>query len=273
MSWLFDPPTATTGPDSRAMAYGDGVFTTAAVRSGAILFRERHIERLQHGCERLAIEPPGQGRIDQLLSRSLSHGTAAAMLKIMAFRAGSKRGYRPSEQDAAILAARCYPLDGVDEWPDLAPLRLGLAALRWAVQPALAGLKHLNRLEQVLAAAEIRSTDDVLCCDTSGQVVSASSANVFAVIDGELLTPPLDTAGVTGVTRAAVSAICRRDAIALRVEPLTHDDLVRCSEMFLTSSRFGIRPVGNHAGRALPIGPVTRDLHRRLLRETPLCAG
>ncbi|MEM1262081.1 MAG: aminodeoxychorismate lyase [Pseudomonadota bacterium] len=273
MSWLFDPPTP-PGNDSRALAYGDGVFTTAAIRAGDLLFRDRHIRRLQRGCERLGMLAPTRERIERLVDTSLHQSaTRAGMAKVIAYRPGQKRGYRPSANEAPHLGARCYPLVDADEWPELKPMRVGLASMRWAVQPALAGIKHLNRLEQVLAAAEIGTCDDVLCRDTEGQVVSATSANVFAVVADALQTPAVDTAGVAGVTRAAVIAICERDAIPVEITALAHDDLIRCSEMFVTSSRYGIRPVTVFADRDLSVGPVTRDLHRRLLREALPCVG
>ncbi len=120
-------------------------------------------------------------------------------------------------------------------------VRLRVCDIRLAEQPLLAGMKHLNRLEQVLARAEWNdpAIAEGVLCDSHGRVISATMANLFAVVDGELLTPALDRCGVAGVARAEVLAQCPQT----RVGELALDALRGASEVFLSSSVRGIVPV------------------------------
>ena len=131
---------------------------------------------------------------------------------------------------------------------------------RLGLQPLLAGLKHLNRLEQVLARAEWLdpSVGEGLMCDTDGYVISGTMTNVFAVLDGELMTPILDRCGVAGVARAEVLAA----RPAARVMAMRPEELVRASEVFLSSSVRGILPVQAVGDTVYGPGPVTRALQQ-----------
>ncbi|MEP6898983.1 MAG: aminotransferase class IV, partial [Rhodanobacter sp.] len=124
----------------------------------------------------------------------------------------------------------------------------------------LAGIKHLNRLEQVLARAEwddLAIAEGVLC-DAADRVISATMANLFAVVDGRLITPALDRCGVAGVARAEVLSVCP----GAQVDELTLDALRNASEVFLSSSVRGILPVRSLDGRNYVPDKITRDLQR-----------
>ena len=139
-------------------------------------------------------------------------------------------------------------------------IRVRVCELRLAEQPRLAGLKHLNRLEQVLARAEWAdpAIAEGLMLDTAGRVVCATMANVFAVIDGALVTPALDRCGVAGVARAEVLAT----QVRAQVRDLRLDELLDADEVFLTSSVRGILPVQAVGDKVFAPGPVTRALQR-----------
>jgi 4-amino-4-deoxychorismate lyase len=136
-------------------------------------------------------------------------------------------------------------------------VRLRLCRLRLAEQPALAGMKHLNRLEQVLARSEWDdpAIADGVLLDASGRVVSTTMANLFAVIGGRLVTPSLERCGVAGVARAEVLAVREAD-----VRDLSPGELLHASELFLSSSVRGILPVQALADTVYVPGPVTRAL-------------
>jgi 4-amino-4-deoxychorismate lyase len=135
--------------------------------------------------------------------------------------------------------------------------------LRLASQPALAGIKHLNRLEQVLARAEWDdpAIDEGLLCDASGHVVCATAANLFAVIDGRLVTPDVSHAGVAGVARAIVV-----DALAAEVRRVSADDIERASEVFLTNALRGVMRVARIDARRFGSGPLAAEAARALAR-------
>jgi 4-amino-4-deoxychorismate lyase len=139
-------------------------------------------------------------------------------------------------------------------------IRMRVCVLRLAEQPALAGMKHLNRLEQVLARAEWGDPDiaEGVLCAGDGRVISATMANLFAVIDGQLLTPALDRCGIAGVGRAEVLAACPQ----ARITTLSLDALRAASEVFLSSSVRGIVPVRSIASWQYVPGAVARRLQQ-----------
>jgi len=148
--------------------------------------------------------------------------------------------------------------------PSPPPASVKEARVRWcdlrlAEQPALAGMKHLNRLEQVLARAEWDDEfDEGLCRDAADRVVCATSANVFAVIDGELATPAVERCGVAGVARAFIlghERVVVRDMLA--------SELDRASEIFLSNAVRGIVPVTRLDQNRYDIGPVARRIAAR----------
>jgi 4-amino-4-deoxychorismate lyase len=138
-----------------------------------------------------------------------------------------------------------------------------------ALQPRLAGVKHLNRLEQVLARAEWNdaTVHEGVMCDPDGQPICATAANLFVVIDGRFSTPRLDRCGVAGIARAWVLA-----QRAVEVRPLQWSELESADELFLSSSVRGILPIARLDGQQRSAGPMTRELQADLWRQEPAFA-
>jgi 4-amino-4-deoxychorismate lyase len=130
----------------------------------------------------------------------------------------------------------------------------------------LAGLKHLCRLEQVLAQLELREHDveQGLLLDAGGYVVGGTSSNVFAVRGGELLTPSVTRNGVAGVMRRVVLENARQAELTPREADLTLEDLQAADELFMANSLFGIWPVARLDERVFSPGPATRRLMQSL---------
>jgi len=141
-----------------------------------------------------------------------------------------------------------------------------IATVRLGENPLLAGLKHCNRLEQVLARREWTdpAIADSLMFSSSGALISGTMSNVFLVLDAKLVTPRVDRCGVAGVMRAAVLDAAAAAGLPTVERVLDAQDLSRASEVFLTNALTGIRPVREVAGAALPPGPLTRRLQQRL---------
>jgi len=196
---------ATTSLDARdrGLHYGDGVFTTARVARGEVLLWERHVARLQDNCARLAIPAPDAALL-RTEAQQLCAGVAQGIIKVTVTRGVGGRGYAaPQEaQPTRLVALHPWPDYPQTNWDDGVALRVN--ALRLARQPALAGVKHLNRLEQVLARAEWNdpAIAEGLMCNEHGDVIEATAANIFVVRNGELHTPDLSECGVAGVMRA-----------------------------------------------------------------------
>lgn len=256
----------------RALHYGDGLFETIACVGGGPRFLERHLARLAHGCTRLGIESPEPNQLADEVRR-MAAGTSRAIIKVLLTRGQAlARGYALTgcEQPSRILLRYAWPADD----PALARegLRVRVATLRLGENPALAGLKHCNRLEQVLARREWSDPGihEALLFSSSGALVSGTMSNVFLVYGERLVTPRLDRCGVAGVMRAAVLQAAHDADIACEEGVLAEADLTAARELFLTSALTGIRPVRELAGRALSVGPLTRRLQSQL---APLLSG
>ena len=224
----------------RALQFGDGLFETMAVNQGRIAFIERHLERLQLGCERLGIEAPLPSQLEDELRKVIPE-TGPAVVKLILTAGSGGRGYqRPVPQMPVRYIAR-FP------WPEKGPESLAVLCcrLRLSRQPRLAGIKHCNRLEQVLARQEIMEAgcDEGLLMDTEGNVIEGVTANIFAVRKGRLLTPELDQAGVAGILRARVLEVAAQSGISVRVTAMDLNDILEAEEIFMCNSLIGVRPV------------------------------
>ena len=224
--------------DNRGLQYGDGLFETALLVGGRVRFLDDHLNRLFTGCDRLGIERPEE----QTLRSEIAEVTAETdrgVLKIIVTRGAGGRGYRPTGSMSSMRVVALHPLNPAPK----GALRLRWCDIRLGRNARLAGIKHLNRLEQVLAQSEWREgeADEGLMLDTEGEVVCATSANVFAVRDGALITPDLRFCGVHGVMRAQVLKAAVKLRLAVSEEPLWPHDLVTASEVFITNAVRGIR--------------------------------
>lgn len=258
VSMLVDGMPATqVDAQDRGLLYGDGLFETILFVHGKAPLWLRHVQRLSRGCERLRLEMPDVNLLVQECAR-LCAARVRAVVRITLTRGTGERGYAPPRlpHERRIVAASVaseLPRDWYSHG-----ITVGFCATRLAAQPLLAGIKHLNRLEQVLARAEWNdpAIAEGLMFDMNDHVVSATAANLFAVIDGVLTTPSVDQCGVSGVARAEV---LEREAHC-RIAPITRAELVRADEVFLTSSVRGILPVLATPDRRYEVGRTTRSL-------------
>jgi 4-amino-4-deoxychorismate lyase len=227
----------------RGLLYGDGVFETVAVRGARPVQLERHMRRLEAGCRRLGIAStpidPVRGE-----AKRLARQTERAVLKIIITRGVGGRGYR------ADLHAPPTRIVGLHPWPDYSPQfrAQGIAATvcstRLARNPALAGIKHLNRLEQVLARNEwAHEYQEGLVLDTAGRPVEGTMSNLFLVRDDTLLTPELRGCGVAGIMRERIMEYARDAGIPMRVAELGMEDVNRAQGLFFCNAIIGIWPV------------------------------
>jgi 4-amino-4-deoxychorismate lyase len=235
-------PSQQVPADDRGFQYGDGLFETALLVHGRVRFLDSHCQRLLTGCARLGITPPDE----QILRREIAQITAnvdRGVLKIIVTRGAGGRGYRPSGPMSSNRVVALHPFNPVPH----AAIRLRWCDTRLGRNARLAGIKHLNRLEQVLAQSEWSEgeADEGLMLDTEGEVVCATSANVFVVRDNALVTPDLRFCGVQGVMRAQVIKAAAKLRLAVSEEPLWPHDLETASEVFITNAVRGIRSVAS----------------------------
>lgn len=263
---------ASVSPLDRGLAYGDGLFETIAVRRGKLPLGPMHYQRLADSADRLKIPLPSTLKTfaDQLLHAAATQGFRDGTLKVILTRGQGGRGYAPPPSSDPTLCLAFYPLQEAAGAPVTRGVKVRVCDQRLGRNPVLAGLKHLNRLEQVLARAEWEGQEfaEGLLLDTDGQVIEATASNIFAVLDGSLVTPDLSLSGVNGILRRL---IIERLAPALEyqvaIEQINLEQLLRAEEIFLCNSVRGIWPVvslGQTDSQALAIGSVTRGLQSEL---------
>jgi 4-amino-4-deoxychorismate lyase len=232
-----DPSRAIPAED-RGFQYGDGLFETALLKGGEVRFLPDHTRRLQDGCKRLGIAAPETAVLLLEISR-LTASVRDGVVKIVVSRGAGGRGYRPA---ADLRPTRMVAL--YEAPPDLParPIALRWCETRLGRNARLAGIKHLNRLEQVLAQSEWHDEfDEGLMLDTEGEVVCGTASNVFIVRDNALVTPDLRFSGVAGIMRAQVLRAAQKLGLAVSVEPLWPHDIEAASEVFVTNAVRGIR--------------------------------
>ena len=245
------PGTAVVATD-RGLNYGDGLFETMRLHQGKIPLLARHLARLRADCQRIALPYPGEACIARDVEKLAGGAAADGIVRVVLTRGDGGRGYAPPPDARGRRIVALHPL------PPAGPanLSVGLCETRLGRSPALGGMKHLGRLEQVLAAGEVAAAgwDEGLMLDESGHVVEASRHNLFFVRDGRLWTPPLQGCGVAGVMRALVLEVLPGIGLAGGEARLRYHELHEIQEMFLCNAVAGVRPVSRIAGRRL--GPA-----------------
>jgi len=228
----------------RGLQFGDGLFETIAVVDGEPALWRRHLERLSLGCRQLGIPAPDPALLEEE-AREVIGDEQAAVLKIIVTRGESERGYRPPSDSRPSRILELFSWPG----PTAAPASLPLVFCRQRLgfQPGYAGLKHLNRLEQVLARREFEEGEGLML-DTEGFVVEGTLSNLFLVIRGELHTPLIERCGVAGVVRSLVLDVARELHRPVNVRRILPEELMEAEGLFLTGSLLGIVPVDNLAG-------------------------
>jgi 4-amino-4-deoxychorismate lyase len=263
--WLVNGRSVGVDPADRGLAYGDGLFETMAADEGRIRWLDLHLDRLEHGCRRLEIPAPARGLVaEEIAAHCPQRGRA--VVKLIVTRGPGARGYLPPEPSTPtrVLA--------IAEWPDFPQsyyrdgIKMRTCRLRLGENPALAGIKHLCRLEQVLAQLELRGQEvqQGLLLDAGGHVAGGTSSNVFVVSSGKLATPSLARCGIKGVMRRAVLEAARALAIDAEEREIAAAEVDAADELFVTNALFGVWPVTELDGRRFAVGPLTNRLMAHL---------
>ncbi len=227
----------------RGLHYGDGVFETIAVKRGYAEHLSSHLKRLTLGCRTLGIEAPA---VDLLLDEIawICRDSDYAVLKIIITRGQGSRGYRPNTSIHPTRIVTLHP------WPRYSPnfYERGILATvckaRLSRNPLLAGIKHLNRLEQVIARSEWRDEfQEGFMLDTDDAVIEGTMSNFFTVCDERLVTPRLNQAGVAGVMREQILVCAGKLGISTSIRELKLCDVQAADSVFCCNSIIGIWPV------------------------------
>ncbi|HET7832849.1 MAG TPA: aminodeoxychorismate lyase [Gallionella sp.] len=228
----------------RGLLYGDGVFRTLRASNGEALHWPQHYQKLQHDCSALGIACPDNALLSAELSDILEKHPDG-VVKLIITRGPGVRGYAPPAEAMPtriwdVAPRPPYPVD----WSTRG-IRARICKLRLSHQPRLAGIKHLNRLENVLAAAEWNDADiaEGLLLDEAGNVIEGTRSNLFLMTQGRLVTPYLTQCGVAGVQRERVIAWAEQHGMPLQVRAVSLDEVMFADELFLVNSVIGLWPI------------------------------
>ena len=252
----------------RGLLYGDGVFRTLRVFEHRAQLWPLHYQKLHHDCTALGITCPDfallSGELDSLLDQH-----PAAVMKLIVTRGEGARGYAPTK---SAPPTHLWDIAPLPDYPDdyaACGIKVQVCRLRLGQQPRLAGIKHLNRLENVLAAAECNDAGmaEGLLLDTQNNVIEGTRSNLFLVSQGELVTPDLSNCGVAGVQRDRVMAWASRQNRPVQVREVKLEEVMHADELFLLNSIIGLWPIRELEQRRWTAFPVATQIRQALLEE------
>lgn len=245
----------------RGLHYGDGLFETLAVFDSRPRNWQLHMQRLLHGCQKLALATPDPELLSDEIAR-VSLDMPTAVVKIILSRGSAGRGYRYTNdiEPTRVVASYDWP-----EYPDSyyqQGVRLKICDTRISIQPALAGIKHLNRLENVLARNEWQGDDygEGLMLDANNNVIEGTMSNLFWVENKQLYTPKLQQSGVHGIMRQRIIDIAKGSGIACDEVEADLQRVQSADELFVSNSIIGIWPA------SLDEQPERGELTARLMK-------
>jgi 4-amino-4-deoxychorismate lyase len=249
-------------PRNRGLAYGDGVFETMRVHRGSVPLWPRHLARLREGALRLGLPLPPVEFIEARIADAIG-GCGAGVLKLLLTRGEGGRGYAPPIDAPPAWLLSLHPVPASTSFG----VRLHWCDTRLAGQPALAGIKHCNRLEQVLARAEVdrAGCDEGLMLDMAGTPVCATAANLLVWRGGRWSTPRVDACGVAGVLRGW---LLKQGLVELSEHSPT--DVESADALALCNAVRGILPVVSLGARAWTRHPALVELQERLAMAYPM---
>ena len=257
----------------RGLLYGDGVFRTLRAEQGKALHWPLHYLKLQHDCAKLGIACPEEAllcaELDQVLEQHPD-----GVVKLIVTRGESARGYTPT---AGVAPTRVWDFSPLPEYPPewaAQGIKAHVCNLRLPAQPRLACVKHLNRLENVLAAVELSDAQqqdsqlaEGLLLDAEGRLIEGIRSNLFLVTQGQLVTPDLSRCGVAGIQRGRVMAWALQHGIALEVRDVRLEEALQADELFIVNSVIGLWPICELEQRHWSHFPVTAKICHGLDRQ------
>ena len=250
----------------RGFQYGDGLFETIEVLNGQCVFFEQHCQRLNSSCKKLRLPPPDLDLLSHE-AQQLSHACAHGVLKIIITRGSGGRGYKQPEniQPTRILSLHSYP-DYPDSFQNKG-INARFCQQRLGINPSLAGMKHLNRLEQVLARAEWESPDiqEGLMLDINNHVIEGTMSNVFFVKDNHLYTPSLKQSGIAGIMRDFIIQTATTLGIQVEQGLYSKQQLLNADEIFVSNSVMGLWSIKQLEQKTFIKGRVTQQLQTALI--------
>ena len=247
----------------RAVQYGDGVFETIAVDNFVLKFWNEHYQRLNKGCRILKIKCPKESFLKKEINNFIKRiKNKKFVLKIIISRGKGGRGYNPPKK---IIPTRIL---GIYNWPNYPVknytkgIKINICKTRIALQPSLSRIKHLNRLEQILARSEWQNNiiAESLMMDLNNNIIEGTMSNIFGIKKNIFYTPDLLKSGVEGVMRSIIIKLLKKKKKKIIIKNISHKELLKFEEVFICNSIFGIWPVIKIQNKKFIFGKETREL-------------
>ena len=245
----------------RGLQYGDGLFETIAVADSRPCLWQRHYRRMQDTGERLGIPIPAADTILMDIQQEIGSNNKG-VIKVTITRGEGTRGYNPPQDPVATRIVHFSPWPDYPEGIYLEGVRTRICKTRLGMNQLLAGIKHLNRLEQVMARREWSDPEisEGLMLDRQGHIIEGTMSNIFMLKDGILHTPDITQCGVEGVMRGLVLDTAAEQGIEVNVGQMTLSDILQADGAFLTNSLIGIWPVSSLEEREYDIDHLDQGL-------------
>ncbi len=256
----------------RGLAYGDGVFETLLIIRGEIPLWDYHLARLERSLTQLDITPYDTSPLLRLIKKYIDK-SRQQIVKITVTRGIGPRGYAPPAHVKPTTIISIIDRELEHDGNIKEGVKVAFCDTRYSRQAKLAGIKHLNRLEQVLARSEIVQSgrDEGIMMDERGNVISATMHNLFLVEDGAIMTPDLTYSGVAGIMRELVITLARDENIPVIIKEVSRHALLSSNELFLTNSIHGIWPICELDSNIMAVGEITSRLQTRVMEMIPYC--
>lgn len=242
---------------NRNIQFGDGLFETCVVENEAILFWVNHFTRLNRGCEQLKINKVDESAWLSDVKKALSLCSYnRCAVKLILSRGESLRGYGFKDD---IKPVRAVIVSELQKATFNHSFSLEYCQSGYDSNPKLAGIKHCNRLEQVLARASLKS-DEGIMLDENHHVISVTQGNIFAISGNTLITPKLDKCGVEGTRRAVILDLATLLGIKVKVDALSVEELGQADEVFISNSIIGIQSISQIGDIGFGESPITKKI-------------
>ena len=250
---------------SRNMQYGDGLFETCVAMDNQILFWPRHFSRLEIGREKLSINKIDEGvwlsDIKKAFALSLKKN---CIVKLILSRGNTLRGYGYKddiEPVRIVIISEMHPSLINKEFS------LEYSISGYHSNPQLAGIKHCNRLEQILARSNL-SSNEAIMLDEKENVISVTQGNIYFIFGNKLLTPKLDRCGVVGSRRSLILELARSLKMDALESNISINQVQQADEVFISNSVIGIQPVHLIETHKLGKNPLTEKIQKAFLSKT-----
>ena len=244
---------------NRNMQYGDGLFETCTARDNKILHWKEHFSRLNLGCRKLKIKNIEESIWIKDIKKALSLTSQKnCVIKLILSRGNSLRGYSYPDD---ILPVRVVIISELKKVKEKKSFSLDYAESGYHSNPILAGIKHCNRIEQILARSTLKR-DEAVMLDENQNIISVTQGNIYFIFGKRLVTPKLDRCGVIGSRRSLILDLAESLEMIVEQTNISKNEIKKADEVFISNSIIGIQSVSSIEDCQFPKSSITEQINK-----------